>query len=95
MARGVHPKKEVRRAVGTLQAAGWTIEVSVRGRGHRWATAMCPNQHPSNSGPPSRCVRVIHGTPRNEGDHAKQLLAALRKCEAMMARSQRRGHPDD
>ena len=50
MARGVHPKKEVRKAIKEPRAAGWTIEVAVGGHAHRWGTATCPHQHPDGSG---------------------------------------------
>ena len=46
MARGVHPKKEIRQALKELTAAGWTIEIAVGGHSHRWGTATCPHQHP-------------------------------------------------
>ena len=79
MARSVHPKKEVRKALKELRAAGWTVE-TVTGRGHRWGTATCPRQHPDGSGGLSRCVLGIDCTPRNPGDHANRLRRALRKC---------------
>ena len=71
MARGVHPKKEIRKALKELAAAGWTIEIAVGGHSHRWGTATCPHQHPDGSGGLSRCVQGIRSTPRNEGDHAR------------------------
>ena len=80
MARGVHPKKEIRKAIKELKAAGWTIEVAVGGRSHRWGTATCPHQHPEDPDGLSRCVQFIRGTPRSQDDHAKQLRYALRVC---------------
>ena len=88
MARGVHPKKEVRKALKELRAAGWKIEVAVGGSAHRWGTATCPHQHPGDPGGMSSCVHGIRSTPRNEGDHADRLLRALRKCQEMLARSE-------
>jgi len=32
----VHTKKEVRKALKELTAAGWTIEVAAGGHAHRW-----------------------------------------------------------
>lgn len=55
MARGVHPKKEVRKAIKELRAAGWRIEVATGGHAHRWGTATCPHQHPDGSGRLFRC----------------------------------------
>ena len=63
MARGVHPKKEVRKALRKLRAAGWTIDVASGGHSHRWGTAICPYQHPESSGRSSRCVHFIRSTP--------------------------------
>ncbi len=80
MARGVHPKKEVRKALKELRAAGWTIEVAVGGHSHRWGTATCPRQHPDASGGATRCVHFIRSTPRDESNHAKQLRHALSAC---------------
>ena len=92
MARGVHPKKEVRKAIKELRAAGWTIEVAVGGHAHRWGTATCPHQHPDGSGGVTCCARVIYGTPRNEGNHARELRRALRRCRKRLAES--RGQED-
>lgn len=79
MARGVHPKKEVRKAVKELMAAGWTIEIA-SGRGHRWGTATCPHQHRDDSGRTVGCAQVIYGTPRSQDNHAGRLRRALREC---------------
>lgn len=87
MARGTHPKKEVRKALKELRAAGWTIEVAVGGNAHRWGTATCPHQHPDGSGRTSNCVYAVRSTPRNEADHANRLRRALRKCQETLGRS--------
>ena len=87
MARGIHPKKEVRKALKELRAAGWTIEVAAGGNAHRWGTATCPHQHPDTSGRTSSCVHAVRSTPRNEGDHANQLRRVLRNCQQALERS--------
>ena len=89
MAGRVHPKKEVRKAIKELRAAGWTIEVAAGGQAHRWGTATCPYQHPDGSGGLSRCVKGIRSTPRNEGNHAKELRRALRWCGKRLAQASR------
>ena len=94
MARGVHPKKEVRKALKELRAAGWTIEAAVGGNTHRWGTATCPHQHPDGSGRLSRCVKRIHSTPRNERNHAKELRRALSWCEEWLAQLGRQEKAD-
>lgn len=80
MARGVHPKKEVRKALEELRASGWTIQVAIGGHAHRWGTAICPHQHPDGSGGVTRCVHFMRSTPRSEGKHARQLRHALLVC---------------
>ena len=94
MARGVHPKKEVRTAIKELRAAGWTVEVAAGGHAHRWGTATCPHQHPDGSGGLSRCVKPIHSTPRNEGNHAAELRRALRWCQERLAQLGRQEKAD-
>lgn len=86
MARGTHPKKEVRKALKELRAAGWTIEVAVGGHAHGWGTATCPHLHPGGPGGVYICVLGIRSTPRNEGDHANRLRQALRNCQEALAR---------
>ena len=88
MSRRVHPKKEVRKAIKELKAAGWTIEVAVGGHAHRWGTATCPHLHPDGSGRVICCTRVIYGTPRNQHDQANRLRQALRQCQEMLAQSE-------
>ena len=94
MVRGVHPKKEVRKAITQLRAAGWRIEVATGGHAHRWGTATCPHQHPDGSGRLSRCVKPIHSTPRNEGNHAGELRRALRWCGERLAQPRRQEDRD-
>ncbi len=94
MARGVHPKKEVRKAIKELRAAGWTIEVASGGRAHRWGTATCPHQHPDGSGGVARCVKGIRSTPRNEGNHARELRRALRWCGKRLTQATRQEDRD-
>ena len=80
MTRGVHPKKEVRKVLKELRAAGWTIEIASGAHSHRWGTATCPHDHPDGTGRTRRCVHGIRSTPRSQDDHAKRLRDALRTC---------------
>lgn len=89
MARGIHPKKEVRKAIKELRAAGWKIRLAAGGHSHQWGTATCPYQHSDSSGRLSRCVKSIHSTPRNGGNHAAELRRALRWCEDWLTRTER------
>ena len=86
MARGVHPKKEVRKALKELRAAGWTIEVARGGHSHRWGTAVCPHWHIDHSGRMHHCVQSIDGTPRNPGNHAKRIRRGWFKYQEMLTR---------
>ena len=87
MSRGIHPKKEVRKALKELTEAGWTIEVAGGGHAHRWGTVTCPYEHPDSSGGVSSCVHYVHSTPRSQGNHAKQLRNALRACRRKARRN--------
>lgn len=74
MARGIHPKKEVRKAIKQLVKLGWTIELSEGRSAHRWGTAYCParNRH---------CTIGIAGSPRVPEDQASRLLKSASKCQ--------------
>lgn len=85
MARGVHPKKEVRKALKQLRLAGWTVRVAAGGHSHRWGTATCPYDHPDGAGGVKRCLHGIYGTPRSQDGHAKELREALRGCWKALA----------
>jgi hypothetical protein len=67
-----HPKPEVEAALQEAEAAGWTVKATVAG--HRWGVMRCPEQ--SRAG----CQESIWSTPKNAGNHAKRLRAAVRKC---------------
>lgn len=86
MARsGVHPNKEVRKALKDMRKAGWTIETAAGGHSHRWGRAVCPHWHVDDSGRRYRCTRGIDSTPRNAGNHAKRIRRALRRCQELLA----------
>lgn len=46
MARGIHPSKEVRKAIRQLRKAGRTIVLAKGRSSHRWGTALCPSRNP-------------------------------------------------
>ena len=70
--RARHPKLEVEGALQEAEAAGWTVKDTVAG--HRWGVMRCPEQ--SRAG----CQESIWSTPKNPGNHAKRLRAAVRNC---------------
>lgn len=72
MARLRHPKKEVEEALADAEAAGWTVMPTATG--HRWGYMRCCEA--SRSG----CEASVWSTPRNPGNHAKQLRRAIERC---------------
>lgn len=74
MAKGIHPKKEVRKAIKQLLKLGWTIELSEGRSAHRWGTAYCPARS-------SDCTIGIAGSPRVPEDQASRLLKSANRCQ--------------
>ena len=72
MARTRHPKKEVEAILAYAEEVGWTVTPTASG--HHWGHMRCSEA--SRSG----CQVSIWSTPRNSGDHAKQLVRALKRC---------------
>lgn len=65
MTYGVHPKKDVRGALRYAENHRWTVKV---GGAHRWGIIYCPSgEHHV----------TIASTPRNAGDHAKDIRRAV------------------
>jgi hypothetical protein len=70
--RARHPKKEVEEALNEAEKAGWIVLPT--SSGHRWGVLRCGEA--SRSG----CQISIWSTPRNAGNHARQLLQAVGRC---------------
>ena len=72
MARSRHPKKGVEAALAELEEAGWTVTAT--SGGHAWGVARC--------GESSRlgCQVWIWSTPRNQDNHARQIVRSLQRC---------------
>lgn len=76
MPRREHPNKDVERALKHAEDEGFTVD---DGLGH-WGVLKCPyygDQH--RCGAP--CQTGIWGTPKNPGNHAKQLRRAVDNCK--------------
>ena len=69
MRRPRHPDKEVEDAVLYAESLGWRVRM----QGH-WGRLYCP--HADRDG----CQVGVNGTPRNAGDHARQILRAIDRC---------------
>jgi hypothetical protein len=78
MGRARHPKKEVEEALRYAEASGWRIEV---GGSHAWGRIYCPyNDAECRCG--EFCITSVWSTPRNPGNHARQLKRVVDNCSA-------------
>jgi hypothetical protein len=64
-----HPKQEVEEAVAYAEGKKWTF----RKQGH-WGRLYCP--HHDRDG----CQIGVFGTPRDAGNHARQIKRAVDRC---------------
>lgn len=62
-----HPKKEVREALELAAAHGWKVE---KKHGHAWGVIRCGKG----------CKASVSSTPKNPGNHAKQIKRAVLSC---------------
>jgi hypothetical protein len=69
MTRSRHPNKEIEEAILYAETQGW----NVRKMGH-WGRMFCA--HADRDG----CQFGVNGTPRNAGNHAKQIRRAVDRC---------------
>jgi len=65
-----HPKKEVEHALKFAEDLGWVVEPKARTT-HAWGIMRCPTGEDREA---------IWSTPRNQGDHAKQIRRAVIRC---------------
>lgn len=72
MARARHQRKEVEAAVQDAEARGWIAVM--KGGGHAWAVLRCP-------GGAGGCSVWVWSTPKNAGNHAKDIDRAVAKCK--------------
>jgi hypothetical protein len=88
MARSKHPKKEVEIAVKDAEAAGWRIEQD--GSGHCWGRMLCPyGKEPTHQ----RHQHSVWSTPKNPGNHAKQIRRQVERCASQHADEQAAQEP--
>lgn len=69
MTRPRHPKKEVEEAIQYAEAKGWRW----RAMGHS-GRLFCPQADRNG------CQVGVNGTPRDSGNHAKQIMRAVDRC---------------
>lgn len=76
MPRKKHSKQEVEEALEYAEKNGWRIEVS---GSHAWGRMYCPyNSKECRCG--EFCIASIWSTPRNTGNHAKQIRRVVDNC---------------
>jgi len=76
MGRTKHPKKEVEEALRHAEEQGWRIEV---GGSHACGRMYCPYNDPEcHCG--EFCIASIWSTPKNAGNHARQLKRVVDNC---------------
>lgn len=78
MSRKPHPEKDIEKALEHAEAHGWTVE---QGGSHCWGRMYCPrNDGSCRCG--EFCITSVWSTPRNAGNHARQLRRVVDNCTA-------------
>lgn len=76
MLRRRHPKPDVEAALRYAETNGWKVTV---GGSHAWGRMACPfNAADCRRG--KFCLTSIWSTPRNPGNHARQLRRVVDNC---------------
>jgi hypothetical protein len=76
MSRQAHPKPEVEAALKYVEERGWRVRVGVS---HAWGRMVCPdNERNCRCG--EFCISSIWRTPRNAGNHARQIRRVVDHC---------------
>ena len=71
MARNRHPDKEIEDAVAYAEQSGWRV---VAVKGHAWGRLYCALADREG------CMISVWSTPRNAGNHARDIIRALGRC---------------
>ena len=84
MARKPHLKPEVEAALRHAEVKGWIVEI---GGSHAWGRMYCPhNDTACRCG--EFCITSIWSTPKNAGNHGKQLRRVVDNCALEKARAE-------
>ncbi|MBP0021367.1 MAG: hypothetical protein J7647_27905 [Cyanobacteria bacterium SBLK] len=76
MVRKTHSKLEVENALKYVEQNGWRVDV---GGSHAWGKIYCPyNDKECRGG--IFCIASIWSTPKNAGNHAKQIRRVVDNC---------------
>lgn len=75
-ARPRHPNKEIEAVLQYAHEKGWRIVV---GGSHAWGKIYCPyNDRECRCG--EFCITCVWSTPKNPGNHARQLKRVIDHC---------------
>ena len=89
MARSKHAKPDVEAAIQYAEEHGWMIK---EGGAHAWGQKLCPyNDDSCRCG--EFCITSIWSTPKNPGNHGKQLRRVVDNCAREKVR-QEQGEKD-
>jgi hypothetical protein len=76
MSRRSHPHPDIEDALKYAEENGWRVDV---GGGHCWGKIYCPyNDKECRGG--IFCISSVWSTPRNPGNHAKQIRKVVNNC---------------
>lgn len=76
MSRRSHPHSDIEDVLKYAEENGWRIDV---GGGHCWGKIYCPyNDKECRGG--IFCISSVWSTPRNPGNHAKQIRKVVDNC---------------
>lgn len=76
MTRPRHPDKEVEEALRYAETYGWRVGI---GGSHAWGKIYCPH-HDSTCRCGEFCISSIWSTPKNPGNHARQIKRIVDHC---------------
>ena len=76
MARKPHPKADIEAAVRHAESHGWRV---VPGGSHCWGRMYCPARS-DECRCAEFCIASIWSTPKNAGNHARQLRRVVDNC---------------
>lgn len=80
MTRKKHPNKDVEAAIKYAESQEWMVK-----EGGHWGMLYCPyNDSDCRCG--TRCKAGIWGSPKNPGNHSKQLREVVDGCTARKAK---------
>ncbi len=84
MQRTPHPNKEIETALKYAESLGWRVEA---GGSHAWGRIYCPyNDKECRCG--EFCIASIWSTPKNAGNHARQIRRVVDNCKYLKDRGQ-------